>query len=660
MNFILHNKGTGEIHSDNTLAMPYYTNDFGELRKFDFIVMNPPFSDKDWSDGIKPDEDTYRRFDGYGIPPAKNGDYAWFLHVLKALDDKGKAGIILPHGVLFRGNAEESIRKEILKRKYIKGIVGLPSNLFYGTGIPACIIVIDKENADKRDGLFMIDASDGYKKDGDKNKLREQDIEKIVQVFTNKIEIKGYSRFVTYKEIIEDHDASLNIPIYISKINKDLPQNIDSHLNGGIPKADLDSMQSLWDITTDLRNEIFKERKDRKVYDLKVDPDEIESLIFEDEKIKKEIDKEAREIFEKWKLGVEDKLKNINQDTNPKAFIRDLGFSILKAYENAKLINNYDVYDFLLNYWNEKLQDDVYIIKASGYEAGREIELEYAKKKVKDDQGVEIEIEDKNKFKSFDGLLISRSIIEKNYFESELKDIEVLSLAMSEIDEKMNEIFGENSGEEGLLEEALNEKGDAVTKNALNNRLKDLEAKKVSEDVDRLNLILDKFDTKDQNPMEEIFASAPNLKTYGLRNKNGKFGKNKIKAAIKEAQVNAKMPEIYKEEYDILNYYKDLMTAKDAKNDDIKGKIADLDIKVIEKYADLSIEEIKKLLFEYKWMARLSQDIGDALEGEINSIGSRLVDISKRYETTLGDLEDKAETSRADVKKALERMGYSW
>ena len=651
---------TADIWHDNTLAMPHYTNDFGELRKFDFIVMNPPFSDKDWSDGIKPDEDTYHRFDGYGIPPAKNGDYAWFLHVLKALNDKGKAGIILPHGVLFRGNAEESIRKEILKRKYIKGIVGLPSNLFYGTGIPACIIVIDKENADKRDGLFMIDAIDGFKKDGDKNKLREQDIEKIVQVFTNKIEIKGYSRYVTYKEIIEDHDASINIPIYISKINKDLPQNIDAHLNGGIPKADIDSMQRLWDISTNLKEEIFKARKDSHVYDLKVDPDEIEGLIFDDEKIKKEIDKEAREIFEKWKLYVEDKLKNIGDTTDPKSFIRDLGFSILEAYENAKLIDNYDVYDFLLNYWNEKLQDDVYIIKASGYEAGREIEWEYAKKKVKDDQGVEIEIEDKNKFKSFDGLLIPRSIIEKNYFEFELKDIEALRLAMSEIDEKMNEIFEENSGEEGLLEEALNEKGDAVTKTALNNRLKDLEAKKVSEDVDRLNLILDKFDTKNQNPMEEIFASAPNLKAYELRNKNGKFGKNKIKAAIKESQANAKMPEIYKEEYDLLNYYKDLMTAKDAKNDAIKEKIVDLDVKVIGKYADLSIEEIKKLLFEDKWMARLSQDIGDALDGEINSIGSRLVDISKRYEITLGELEDMAEKSRTDVKKALERMGYSW
>ena len=125
------------------------------------------------------------------------------LHVLKALDsDHGKAGIILPHGVLFRGNAEETIRKEIIKKRYIKGIVGLPANLFYGTGIPACIIIIDKEDADKREGIFMIDASNGFKKDGNKNRLREQDIEKIVQTFINREEIEDI-RFITYKEILE-------------------------------------------------------------------------------------------------------------------------------------------------------------------------------------------------------------------------------------------------------------------------------------------------------------------------------------------------------------------------------------------------------------------------------------------------------------------------
>ncbi|MGF0040288.1 N-6 DNA methylase [Peptoniphilaceae bacterium SGI.131] len=659
MNFILHNKGTGEIHSDNTLAMPYYT-DFGELRKFDFIVMNPPFSDKDWSDGIKADEDIYHRFDGYGIPPEKNGDYAWFLHVLKALNDNGKAGIILPHGVLFRGNAEETIRKEILKRRYIKGIVGLPSNLFYGTGIPACIIVIDKEGADQREGLFMIDASDGFKKDGDKNRLREQDIEKIVQVFTNNIEIKGYSRFITYREIIEEHDGNLNVPRYISKINKTLPQNISAHLDGGIPIGDIDSVTKLWNISNDLKEEIFIKRDSSSVYDLKVDTDKIENLIFDDEKIKEEITRETEEIFNLWKNDLEGKFKDIDKETDPKVFIRELGFSILKTYEEAKLLDNYEVYDFLLNYWNEKLQDDIYIIKASGYEAGRGIEREYGKKKVKDEQGVEIEVDDKNKFKSFDGLLIPRTIIEKEYFKDKLDEIENMNLEISELYEKMNVVFDEHSGDEGLLVEVLNDKGDSVTKTNLNNRLKELESKKVSKDVEILTRLIEVFDSKEQEQMEEIFKLAPSLTNYELRNANGKFGKGKINASLKIAQESAKIPEVYKDEYELLTSYKDLMEKKDEKNKGQKEMIKVLDKKVVEKYGDLSLEEIKDLLFNKKWMARLQADIEDAIDQEINNLASGLVDISKRYENTLSELEEEVDKSKAEVKKALERMGYSW
>ena len=180
------------------------------------IKYNPPFSDKSWSDGLKPEKDDYHRFEGFGIPPEKNGDFAWFLHVIKSLDSKGKAGIVMPHGVLFRGNAEETIRKQILARRYIKGIVSLPANLFYGTGIPACLVFIDKEDAETREGIFFIDASNGYKKDGNKNRLREQDIEKIVRVYTAQEEIKGYSRFVPYSESLSMIAFSISLMTFLS------------------------------------------------------------------------------------------------------------------------------------------------------------------------------------------------------------------------------------------------------------------------------------------------------------------------------------------------------------------------------------------------------------------------------------------------------------
>lgn len=174
MNMILHNNETAEINTGNTLSDSSFRDENDGLKTFDFAVANPPY------------------------PARKNGDYAFLLHLLKSLKPSGKGAIILPHGVLFRGNAEARIRTELLNLDLIKGIIGLPANLFYGTGIPACIIVIDKEHAQTAQfaeegtnqvisggSVFMIDASRGFIKDGNKNRLREQDIHKIIDTSTN-------------------------------------------------------------------------------------------------------------------------------------------------------------------------------------------------------------------------------------------------------------------------------------------------------------------------------------------------------------------------------------------------------------------------------------------------------------------------------------------
>jgi len=663
MNFILHNKGTGEIKSGNTLANPAYTDDFGGLKKFDFIVMNPPFSDKDWTDGIKTSEDKYKRFDGYGVPPDKSGDYAWFLHVLKALESNGKAGIILPHGVLFRGNAEETIRKEVLAKRYIKGIVGLPANLFYGTGIPACIILIDKENADKREGIFMIDASRGFKKDGNKNRLREQDIEKIVQTFINKDKIESYSTFVTYKDILNKHgnDGNLNVPRYIQKIDDALPQNIASHLKGGIPETDIDSIHKLWNVSSGLKQQIFTCASEKhSAYNLAISPDEIETAIAEDKNIKSEKATECGTLFNVWENTVKDVLLSINTDTSPKELIRNIGVDILNVFAPARLLDNYDVYDFLLNYWNEKLQDDVYVIKASGYEAGREIEYVYVQKKAKNEAGESISVDDTSKVKSFEGSLIAREIIEREYFETELTALDELTEKAALLESELDEMREEESGDDGLLKEVLNEKGDGIPKANLNKRIKELDSKKTSSVMSDINKLLELFDAGNTAEMEKIVKANSELANYELRNKTGTFGKAKIKSALKEAADNSVMPEIYADEYNALLAYQTKMVEKEEADKAIKEAQKKLDELVLAKYGKLSIDEIKHLLFDEKWMTRLLGDITDAFEQELNALASRVTLIAKRYERTLGEIEEKTAKSNAKVKSALERMGYTW
>ena len=246
MNMILHGNPTAEIWQDNSLSSPYFKQENGNLKTFDFVVANPPFSNKAWSNGFDPANDLYQRFVD-GVPPQKNGDYAFLLHIIRSLRSSGKGAVILPHGVLFRGNAEGEIRRNIIRKGYIKGIIGLPPNLFYGTGIPACIIVLDKENATSRSGIFMIDASKGFMKDGNKNRLRQQDIHKIVDVFNKQIELPKYSRMVSVAEIASN-DYNLNIPRYIDSTEAEDLHDIEAHLLGGIPNYDIDALDVYWQV----------------------------------------------------------------------------------------------------------------------------------------------------------------------------------------------------------------------------------------------------------------------------------------------------------------------------------------------------------------------------------------------------------------------------
>ena len=278
MNMILHNNPTALVVQGNTLTDPKF-KDGDTLKTFDYVVANPPFSDKRWSTGLDPLNDPFERFKPFGVPPGKQGDYAYLLHIVRSLKSTGKGACILPHGVLFRGHAEADIRRNLVRKGYIKGIIGLPSNLFYGTGIPACIVVIDKEDAQARKGIFMIAASSGFMKDGPKNRLRAQDIHKIVDVFNKRLDVPKFAGMVPFAEI-EEHEFNLNLPRYIDSQTPEDPQDIEGHLKGGIPVADVDALQRYWAVCPQLRHALFKEERPG-YFNLAVEKTAIKSASYE-------------------------------------------------------------------------------------------------------------------------------------------------------------------------------------------------------------------------------------------------------------------------------------------------------------------------------------------------------------------------------------------
>ena len=470
MNMVLHDCPTAEIWRDNTLANPHFKSATGGLKTFDFVVANPPFSDKAWGTGLDPVNDLYDRFD-YGVPPAKNGDYAYFLHIIASLKTTGKGAVILPHGVLFRGNAESEIREKIIKKGYIKGIIGLPANLFYGTGIPACILVIDKENAHARTGIFMVDASKGFVKDGNKNRLRSQDLHKIVDAFTKQVEIDKYSRMVPLAEI-EKHGFNLNIPRYIDSSEPEDLQDIEAHLKGGIPVRDVDALDEFWQVLPAVRDTLFGPG-DRPGYLAPlVDASGVKSAILDHPEFTSFTDR-VTAVFEEWRAAHIDRLRGIARGDKPKELIAEISEDLLDRFKPVPLIDGYDVYQHLMTYSAEVMQDDTYVLVQDGWAAGRVI-----RELVKNADGKFSETPDirlgRRKLKAE---LIPPALIVARFFAAEQAALEALEARAEEAARAVEELDEEHGGEDGLLFEAKTDKG-KLTAKSVKDRTRDIRADK--------------------------------------------------------------------------------------------------------------------------------------------------------------------------------------
>ncbi|MCK2111205.1 type I restriction-modification system subunit M [Pseudomonas juntendi] len=434
MNMILHDCPTAEIWKDNTLSAPHFKDPMGNLKLFDFIVANPPFSTKAWSNGFNPAEDEYNRF-SYGIPPDKNGDYAFLLHMLTSLKSTGKAAVILPHGVLFRGGAEGVIRKRILQQGYIQAIIGLPANLFFGTGIPACIIILNKAGSAGRKGLFLIDASKGFIKDGNKNRLREQDIHKVVDACTQQRELPKFSRLVPLAEI-ETNDFNLNIPRYIDTSEAEDLQDIDAHLHGGIPERDVDALQAYWEVMPNLRSALFAPQRPGYLQ-LKVPQPGIKPSIFAHPEFTA-FNQTISGLFDAWRNEHRSRLQDIAIGDRPKTLLNTLAEDLLHRFEAAPLLDAYDVYQHLQDYWYATLQDDVYQLVIDGWQPL------IASGPSKGEPNID---------------LLPPELIVRRYYATEAASIAELEAKRDAISRELEELDEEQGGEDGPLAEGKTDKG---------------------------------------------------------------------------------------------------------------------------------------------------------------------------------------------------------
>lgn len=595
MNMWLHGNPDADIKQGNTLAAPLFTDEItGELKTFDYAVANPPFSYKSWMNGLDPLNDIFKRFDGYdAVPPKKNGDFAFLLHLIKSLKSKGKACIVLPLGVLFRGNAEADIRKKIIQRGYIKGIIGLPPNLFYGTGIAACLIVIDKEDMAQRKSIFMIDAGKGFIKDGNKNRLREQDIHKIVDTFNNRIETPKYSRIVSIEEIANPkNDYNLNIPRYIDSQEIEDIQDIEAHLLGGIPKRDIEALENYWTVYPSMKNHLFSPVDNRpEYYQLNIANEAIKNSIFTHPEFTT-FGKQMDEVFEKWKSEAIIYAKTLDKGMKPKQEIHLISENLLNHYDKKQLTDKYAMYQHLMNYWSETMQDDFYELTADGWKAGNEVKR-IEKRTKKGDKEIVKEVLG---LEGLEGRLIPPTLLIQEYFSAEQKAIDTLISESETLIASMDELREEHGGEEGLLANALDDKG--------------------------------------------------------------KISKGNLLKAIKEI---GKRNTDNAEEFDMLQQYKKLMDKEsDLQSIHIKVAKAELEKKVIAKYRTLSIEEIKTIVVEKKWMHNMAERIRTEMDNISHRLTGRIKELAERYETPLPTLGNEVKDLEQKVNTHLQKMGFVW
>lgn len=425
----------------------------------DAVVSNPPYS-QTWEPNEK-DQDP--RFSKYGLAPKSKADYAFLLHGLYHLKSDGMMAIVLPHGVLFRGGEEGKIRKKLIEKNHIDAVVGLPANIFFGTGIPTTILFLKKEREDSN--ILFIDASKGFEKVGNKNDLRPMDIKRLIDVTVHRLEEDKYSRLVSKEEIIK-HDYNLNIPRYIDSSDEAEKWDINAIMNGGIPKSELSQFNKVFEELPGLYEELFEEINNEYV---QLKSEDVHALME-----KSELINGYKTEYKKHFVGMDNFLEELFIDgaktVNLNKVKQNVVDELFSRFEGIDLIDKYHAYGIFNTSWDVISNDIQLIQETSLKEAARAIDPNMVFKK-KD--GKDIEVQDGNK-----GRIFSYELVQEKMLKEEKDNVNHLEDRKVEISGELESIIGTLLEEEGEFE-VLNEANDKFlvknSRDAFNALFEDIE-----------------------------------------------------------------------------------------------------------------------------------------------------------------------------------------
>ncbi|ECL0017660.1 type I restriction-modification system subunit M [Listeria monocytogenes] len=448
---------------------------------FDAVVMNPPYSLANWNKSNLKVSDP--RFEIASVlPPDSKGDFAFLLHGLYHLGQTGTMAIVLPHGVLFRGGTEGEIRKRLLNKNYIDTIIGLPGNLFTNTGIPVCVLILKKNRAIS-DPVLVIDASRNFIKVGKQNELQEKDIARIVDTYVERAEKAGYSHLASREEIIEN-DYNMNIPRYVESIDEEFPHDVDAHLYGGIPQANIDELKTLQTMVKNVLDNALKPIRDGYVQ-LEKPMDELTNEVLTDKNIttKSDIIREKSEAFIElyWK-----KLHEINNIVDVNSLMEEMLVNIKELLSSFDGIDVYDGYQIIAEVWKNSLTHDAELIAGGGfYTIGRTREPNMVTKgsgnKKREEQD------------GWVGAIVPNELIAKRLYSEELQIIEDKKARLTAVEAELSELVEaaktEDSEENIALFESLKKNAEGEPQDSFESKTVKAELKKITKESPSFELL---------------------------------------------------------------------------------------------------------------------------------------------------------------------------
>lgn len=592
----------------------------------DACVSNPPYSQR-WDAPNGPDP----RFDDYGIAPKSKADYAFLLHDLYHLQPDGIMCIVLPHGVLFRGGEEGQIRRNLVENDKIDAIIGLPANIFFGTGIPTIVMVL-KKNRDNSD-ILIIDASKGFVKEGKNNKLRASDIRRIVDAYEAREDVERFCRSVPKQEV-RDNDYNLNIPRYVDSSEMAESWDIYATMFGGIPTSEIDALAPYWDAFPDLRNELFEKINEAS---MRLNADDVADAIRACVSVRSFTD-EYRNRFNDFGMWLYDELVDETTLVSRDQEESIIAAEVFRRLEGIPLVDRYDAYQMLDDVW-QQIVIDLEIIQTEGFDAVRCVDPNMV---VKKKRGKDVEVQD-----GWIGRVLPFELVQHELLSDDLEEIQIIERRLSEITSLYTELIADLDAEQ-LDSPAINDTNDAFVVKEVNAALKAGAQYISSPEIQELKHYLKLLDAKaSKNEKLNFIAKSKEVHWSEIEaNKDKTYGKKKITDYIMLLRNSIGFAE------DSLEYVLTQAKSLIDEEKDLKKKLkfikAEHHEKTKETIDNLTDEQARSLL-DAKWDKPLIQQLGSLPNAVVDELVAKVTALRDKYATTYADIDTEIQSIETEL-----------